>query len=198
MPGFGKVVGRFLTPVVDTDDPDTYPDLVPLNGRITFLLNVSRVVEATASPDPVVLASTPIVGILDEDGYLCTPDAVNAPAYQGLWLVATDDDDLNPTDMQYSVTYALTVGLNGPPAPLPTHNLAVLEGETVDLALVIPPDSAPPMGTAAAEAAAAIAVAALAEMVQSDDIRHIVVITQSAYDAMTPPRPSDILYIITS
>lgn len=197
MPEFGQVKGRFMTVIVDRSDPDTLPEIVPLTGKVTFLLNAARVVEAEASPDPVVYGSLPIVGVLDTNGYLSTPiQDTLTPNYQGVWVLATDSEDFNPTDMQYTVTYDLTLpGEVGTAVPMPTHALAVPAGEVVDLGLVIPPAEAPAMGTAAAEAAAAIAVAALAEMVQSDTIRHIVVITEEDFGAMTPPRPSDTLYI---
>lgn len=167
MPTFGKVVAQFMTAVVDASDPDQFPDLVPLIGSVTFTLNVGRIVETDAEPNPYIIGSTAITGILDSEGYLCTPNPSNplAAGTRGIYLIATDDASLNPTAFQYAVTYKLTAP-DTRPRELPTHNIALLAGTTIDLAMVIPPASAPAIGTAAAEAAAAAAAASAAAAVQ--------------------------------
>lgn len=166
MPLFGKVIGQLMLPIVDSVDVDLTPDLVPLSGNISFVMNVAREVEAGASPNPIIYGTAPIVGVLDDEGYLCTPltDGVTAGA-RGLYLIATDDTGLNPTATQYTVTYN-TKAPGGAPIAFPNHLMVLPHGTTVDLALIIPPDSAPAIGTAAAEAAAAIAVAAAAGAVK--------------------------------
>lgn len=194
MPDFGKVIGTFKTPIVDNSDPDSVPQIVALSGTISFMLNVARATDTNNISDPMVLVSTPITGVLNTSGELCTPLADGSAGAEGLWLVATDDAELNPTGLEYTVTYNLQVP-GGLLAAVPSHNIAVPQGSTVDLALVIPPVGAPPIGVAAAEAAAAIAVNALSTMVVSEDIREIVVVAESVWAAMPLPRPSDIMYV---
>jgi hypothetical protein len=160
MTSFGKVTGRLMTVLVDQADPDTMPEIVPLTGKVTFTLNVPRVVEAGATPAPAVYGTLPLVAVLDADGYLSTPTVGTDTAnYQGLWVLANDDDDLNPDETMYSVSYDVRLpGEIGTVIPLPTHNIYVPAGETVDLATFIPPSGAPAIGTAQAEALLALAV----------------------------------------
>lgn len=157
MPAFGQVVGRLVTLVVDTNDPDQNPDLVPLAGKVTFTLNVPRVNELAI---PQVIASTPLVAILDENGYLATPDGSSSDVvlYQGVNLPANNDPGLNPTDTQYTVSYSLTVKGTTTQVAIPNHLLVLPAGTTIDLATMIPPASAPPMSIAQAEALLALAV----------------------------------------
>lgn len=135
MPAFGRVVGRFVTVVADTADPDQEPDIVPLTGTITFKLDQAKVVETDAVPQPMVIVSTPIEAVLDEQGYLCTPDADRNPTYQGMYLLANNDPDIDPAVTTYTVSYMLFLGPTN--LPLASHSLSVVGGVTVDLANII-------------------------------------------------------------
>jgi hypothetical protein len=159
MPVYGQVIGRFVTAQADSVDVGTDPDFLPLTGSITFTPNVSHIVDDESFPEPLIIVPVPITAVLDASGYLSTPgaDGITA-AYAGIYLVATNDPDLNPTDFQYIVTYSLKYA--GIALPLPAHNIVLLAGTTVDLALVVPVADAPAMGVAAAEAAAAAAIEA--------------------------------------
>jgi hypothetical protein len=61
------------------------------------------------------MVKCPIIGVIDEQGYLCTPNLklvsatypLGAPVYRGVELIATDDPDLNPLNPLYNVTYTL-------------------------------------------------------------------------------------------
>lgn len=197
MPNIGKVKGRIVTFVVDSADPGSDPDMVPLSGTVSFQLNVPKVLDATATPAPLIIASTPFIAVLDSSGYVSTPDVTGlTAAYPDIYMLANDDPDLNPLGTTYTVSY--NVRLGNISINIPSHSIFVPTGGTVDLADFIPPDNAPAIGTAQAEAAAARSEAALMEalltFVESSDIRHIVVLTQAEFDAMTPPRPSDTLY----
>lgn len=158
MPATGKVVGRLVTLIVDKDDPDQEPDLVPLAGKVIFQLNVARVTELDASPVPMVIASTPFEAVLDSGGYLSTPDAVGGVQYQGIRLPANNDPDLNPTGTQYTVSYQLTVQGTNTQVTIPSHLLFLPADGQIDLATMIPPVAAPPMTIAQAEALLALAV----------------------------------------
>jgi hypothetical protein len=135
MPDFARVIGRFVTIVADSGDVGTEPDIVPLSGRVMFKLDQAKVVETNASPQPMVIVSTPIEGVLDSSGFLNTPDAEGDPAYQGIWLLANNDPDVDPATTTYTVTYFLFNGAT--PMTLPPHSLSLAAGTTTDLALVI-------------------------------------------------------------
>ncbi|AVR56904.1 hypothetical protein PBI_TRISCUIT_31 [Microbacterium phage Triscuit] len=157
MPLFGQVTGRFMTAIVDSIDPGNEPDLVPLSGKVSFTLNAARVIDMS-SGQPVILAPTVITGVLDDQGYLSTPNANGGTQYQGLWLPANNDPNQNPTETQWSVTYDLQVPGTGRVVSLPTHLLYLPSEATVNLGAFIPPDAAPVMSAAQAEALLALAV----------------------------------------
>lgn len=135
MPDFGQVIGRFVTLVADTADAGSEPDIVPLTGTISFRLNQAKVVETDASPQPTVIVSTPIEGVLDSAGDLCTPDSTGAPAYKGIWLLATNDPDIVPASISYTVSYLLFH--LGQPLTIPSHELVIPAGTTVNLASAV-------------------------------------------------------------
>lgn len=144
--GIGKVKGQYVTAIVDTTDPDADPDLVPLSGTITFTLNVPAVVNPNDLINPVVIGTTPYVGILDAQGYLTTPISGAAGTLRELALIANDDPDNNPTATQYLVHYEL-LGPGSRPVPIPDHLISLTSGATLDLAMVTPVTAAPPQQT---------------------------------------------------
>lgn len=152
---FGKITGRFQAAVTDGSDAGDDPDLLALAGYIDFQLNVDKVL---LPADKLVIATTKFRAVLDSSGYLTTPVGGVAGPVRALTVLPTNDPHLNPTALQYTVSYSLAV--NGAAVALRSHNLVVPAGSTVDLALIMPPDNAPPIGVAAAEAAAAVAVQA--------------------------------------
>lgn len=159
MVSYGKVKGRLTTFVADGSDQGEEPDLIPLQGTITFQLNVPRVLQSSALPTSLVIASTPFVAVLDSEGYLCTPGpTTGSTLYRGMSLIANDDPLLNPSNTSYTVSYMLRQG--SLVVDLPPHTIFVPAGQEVDLASFVPPANAPTIGTAQAEAAAARAVEA--------------------------------------
>lgn len=163
MPGFGKVTAQLSTFIVDSTDPDSLPDLVPLQGTITFTPNVSRIIDSII-PQPMILGSSPITGVLDDEGFLSTPGVGNAIQYQGLWLPATDNAEFNPDTFQYLVTFNLKTS-DGRVVTIPSQYMELPTDATVDLANVVPAENAPAQSIAAAEASAAAAAASSQETV---------------------------------
>lgn len=161
--GTGLVTGRFIVGIADGDDADIEPDGVPAQGRITFVASVPYVPDPTATPDPVTILKVPIIGILDEDGYLCTPDPASPeyPGTRGLRLVATDDEDFSVTGWTWNVSYAFQP-VNGVTPTVAAHSMALPVGSTVDLTSVVKVPSSTGIGTEQAEALAALAQAAAA------------------------------------
>lgn len=159
---YGRVVWQAVSDVVDGPDAATRPDFIAPTGEVTFVASTSVERNVTASPNPVSILRDPIVGVLDSEGYLCTPDATGAPAYRGLDLIATDDPDLNPTDWVYNVSYSIR-GKSGRTLMLRSHQIYVPTDAVVDLTAVGPVDNATAIGIPQAEALAAQAVAAAAD-----------------------------------
>lgn len=160
----GRVEGRFIVGVVDGPDQDLDPDGIPAQGTITFTSSVPYLPDPFASPAPVTILKAPITGVLDSEGYLCTPDPADPtqPGYRGLRLIATDDPDLSVTGWTWTVTYNFQrvagVGLS-----IPSHSMALPAGATVDLTTVVKVPSSKGIGIEQAEALAATAAAAATE-----------------------------------
>lgn len=174
--GTGLVVGQFGLGVIDSPDIDREPEAVPLSGRIIFTPSVVYFPNVTADPNPITIMAGPIVGVLDESGYLCTPDTeTGLPAYRGVRLFATNDPDMSVENWTWSVVYQFD-SINGFAPKLPAHAMALLEGEEIDLTKVVPVPSSPGIGTpqalallAAAEAAAGTVADARVLMERAED-----------------------------
>jgi len=137
--GYGTVEGQFLLDINDSADAGTEPDFLAATGTIVFTASVPKVQDATASPNPVTVVRSPITGVLDAQGYLCVRLADGSAGARGVKLVATDDEDLNPTGWTWTVTYKLFGPDSGIQLTAPAkHSIEVPEGETVDLTLVAP------------------------------------------------------------
>lgn len=163
---YGKVVWQTVSDIEDGSDPDVLPDFIAPTGTVTFVASMIAGRDITATPNPVTVVRDPIVAVLDDQGYLCTPDPddQSVAGARGLWLIATDDPDLNPADWVYNVVYAIK-GKDGRAIPLRSHQIYVPTytadpDNAVDLTSVGPVDNAATIGIPAAEAAAAAAVAA--------------------------------------
>jgi len=154
---YGTIVGRLVIGQADGTDPDDLPDLIPLQGSVQIEANANKIVD----PDgPYLIARTSFKAVLDSAGYLCTPAADGTAGTRGMKVLATDSAT-NPTGFQYNVSYTLK-DQAGVQVRVDSHLIAVPTGETVDLALVIPPTAATPSAVAVAEAAAAAAATSAA------------------------------------
>lgn len=100
---YGRVVGRFLHAIGDGPaDVDEFPDGLPAQGTVTFTPSAAWLLDLSAAPVPVTVYPGPITCTLDAEGYLVGPQAT-----RGVWLVSTDDPDLNPTGWTYNVTVSI-------------------------------------------------------------------------------------------
>lgn len=162
---YGTVTWRAVVDVADGVDVDSLPDYVAPTGTVTFTASVSKVLDATATPDPLTIIRSSIVAVLDDQGYLCTANADGSAGTRGVKLIATDDPDLNPSGWVWNVTYNLRLGSAG--LSLRSHTLDLPSGATRDLSTAIPPDAADAIGIPQAEALAAQAILA-AEAAEAD------------------------------
>lgn len=156
----GRVEGRYIADVIDGPDPDQEPDAVPAQGRLVFTKSVAYLPNPTAQPAPVTIMQVPIVGVLDGEGYLCTPaPGTLDPLYRGVKLIATDDPDIAVQNWTWDVTYIFEP-FNGHKLAIPAHGFALPSGETVDLTKVAKVPSSPGYSLPQAEAAVLRAEAA--------------------------------------
>ena len=130
--GYGRVVGRLIRAMLDGPDVNETPDGVPIpNAQVTFTADVTHARNRHAVP-PVTIFFDPVVVETDSDGMIVTRDG-----QAGVWLVATDDTDIDPMIGAYVVT------VSAPSIPRLSWRIAVPEGETVDLATAIPVPNSP-------------------------------------------------------
>lgn len=126
---YGKVVGQFIEAwgdgVVTPGDPDTYPDAKPASGTIVFTAVPQYVVDGTATPNKVTIFPKPVTCTLDANGYLTDPDGNT-----GVYLIADDDPDLNPTGWTWSALFKVS-------GTVFTRNFSVTSGGTIDLADIL-------------------------------------------------------------
>lgn len=145
--GTGLVTGQFGIAVADGLDPDKEPEVLPLQGTITFTPSVEYLPNLTSEPNPITIMTGPIEAVLDSEGYVCTPgpDGIT-PFYRGIRLMATDDPDLSVVNWTWSVVYSFNP-VRGRTPKKPAHPMSLLEGAEEDLTKVAPVPSSPGIGT---------------------------------------------------
>jgi hypothetical protein len=128
--GFGTVRGRYLSADADSSDPEAAPDLVPLEGSVSFTATASVIRVVGADPDPATILPRSVRVALDAEGYLAVDGS------RDVTLLATDSAAGNPVDWQWHVDFALT--RDGAPVYHVPFNFELPEGEIVDLTVVAP------------------------------------------------------------
>lgn len=100
---YATVVGRFVSITGDSpDDDDNNPDIVPLQGTVTFTAKPKAVFGVGADGEPVTINTRRrIVARLDDQGYL----TVNG--VRGVRLLANDSPGINPAGFTYHVSFSL-------------------------------------------------------------------------------------------
>lgn len=134
---YGTVKGRFLLAYADGVDSDVFPDGAPAKGSILFTPSPANIKDTTAVANSVLTPVTILPGTiaceLDSEGYLLGTDGT-----RGVRLVATDDPDMNPTNWTWQVDYRLTDQDGAAVRGVPTHDMSLPSGTTVDLTQVAP------------------------------------------------------------
>lgn len=148
----GLVSGRFLAGIIDGPDPDDEPDFIAAVGRIMFVASVPYLPDPTADPAPVTLLQAPVVGILDHEGYLCTPNEAGGPGNRGVRLVATDDPDVLVQEWTWNVKYTFEK-VNGVVPTIESHAFFLPSDAQVDLTTLVKVPSSPGLGLEQVEAA---------------------------------------------
>lgn len=175
----GRVHGRFIIAVIDGPDPGDEPDVIPAKGRIVFKASIEYTTVGEGA-DAVTMILAPVAGVLDDEGYLCTPHPeTGEPMYRGVVLTATDDPDMSVTGWTWSADYRFepsgTVTYK-----IPAHSFELPSMADRDLSTLVKVPSSPGYGLPQAEGAALRAEAAAVK--SSDSAAQAFLIAQSVRD----------------
>jgi len=163
----GRVVWQIVVGVVDGPDADDRPDLIGARGTVAFTASIPSTVNV---PGGYSVALTTKVGVLDEEGYLCTPDPADPskPGVRGMHLFATDNPDLANKDWTWTATPRLK-DVNGQRLDnvikpfsfaVPTMDDETAQESPLDLAVLAPIPASQGLGKEQIAALAATATAA--------------------------------------
>ena len=135
----GKVTGRYTSALMDA-----VSNPIPATGTITFTPQADYIL----SPNKATLLSTPIIAVLDSQGYLSTAETSKTtqryirdirgayiPKYRGINLQATDGET-NPTNWTWKVDFDLTVG--DQKVKQESFSFSLPAGSEIDLTTVTP------------------------------------------------------------
>lgn len=131
---WGKVVGQFVgVRGDDMGDEDENPEIVPMQGRITFTPRAKHALASNTPAGPLtVFMSEPITAELNEEGELTRNGAI------GVKLPASDSA-VSPNGFTYEVKFDLT--FDGRPVQYGAFSIlvpAASEAEPIDLTMVTP------------------------------------------------------------
>lgn len=135
----GKVTGRYTSAL-----KDAVSNPLPATGTVTFTPQADYVL----SPNNATVLSTPIIAVLDSQGYLSTADTSKTtqryirdirggyiPKNRGVNLQATDGNT-NPTNWTWRVDFDLTVGDHK--VKQESFSFSLPAGSEIDLTTVTP------------------------------------------------------------
>lgn len=135
----GKITGRYTSALMDA-----VSNPVPATGIITFTPQADYIL----SPNTATVLSTPIIAVLDSQGYVSTAETSKTtqrytrdirgayiPKYRGVKLQATDGDT-NPTNWTWKVDFDLTVGDHK--VKQESFSFSLPAGSEIDLTAVTP------------------------------------------------------------
>jgi len=161
------VNGRFIVAVRDEDDQNLAPDGEPVRGQVVFTASIEYATVPVSSSGPQTVIFDDVVGVFDEQGYLCTPHPQSGrPMYRGISLVATDDTDLSVIGWTWQASYQLqSVGRKQ--LVIPSHSFEVPDGAFLDLATLVSIPSTPGYGLPQAEGAV-LRAEAIAQSIRDD------------------------------
>lgn len=136
--GHGTFTGRFGWMDADGANEGTDPDITAASGGTVEITPAVAAVKYTGAAGPLSLVARRAVGIIDDEGYLCTKRADGTAGPRGMSFPATDNAALSPAGWTYRVAVKLPDGIT-----LPTFSTSLATGATVDLATAVPVDASP-------------------------------------------------------
>ena len=105
----GKVVGRFIKAVGDSEDVGVLPEAVPASGSVTFIPDqLERIVtDATVAPS-TFFVHEPITAQLDSAGYLSRAGNRGVWLWAGAWTVTISVAGVSRAPFKITVSAAHT------------------------------------------------------------------------------------------
>lgn len=171
-----RVAVQYVIGAVDGPDADDEPDFIPARGVVEFTASVLYTPYPVVSgPNPMTVLNAKIVGILDDEGYLCTPHPSNStlPGKRGVRLLCTDNVDGSVANWTWTAAPKF-VDANGTRIPdvIPPFSFYLPadpdpNAPDLDLTTVVKVPASQGVGNAQAEALAALASAAAASSASS-------------------------------
>lgn len=171
-----RVAVQYVIGAVDGPDADDEPDFIPARGVVEFTASVLYTPYPVVSgPNPMTVLNAKIVGILDDEGYLCTPHPSNStlPGKRGVRLLCTDNVDGSVANWTWTAAPKF-VDANGtriadviPPFSFYLPADPDPNAPDLDLTTVVKVPASQGVGNAQAEALAALASAAAASSADS-------------------------------
>lgn len=164
-----RVAVQYVIGAVDGADADDEPDFIPARGVVEFTASVAYTPYPVVSgPNPLTVLNAKITGVLDSEGYLCTPDpsSPTLPGKRGVRLVCTDNVDGSVANWTWTATPRF-VDANGTRIPdvIPPFSFYLPadsdpNAPDLDLTTVQKVPASQGIGNAQAEALASLASAA--------------------------------------
>lgn len=129
--GYGKISGTLVFGFEDNTDADKTPDLIGAKEVTVIFHPTAPMVRYRGTP-PLVVFPRPVSCKIGEDGVLRAPDGA-----AHVTLLATDGELIEPREWTWEVEFKAK-GLD-----IPTFNLSLPAGTTVDLSTALPVDQMP-------------------------------------------------------
>lgn len=129
--GYGKISGTLVFGFEDNTDADKTPDLIGAKEVTVVFRPTAPMVRYRGTP-PLVVFPRPVSCKIGEDGVLRAPDGA-----AHVTLLATDGELIEPREWTWEVEFKAK-GLD-----IPTFNLSLPAGTTVDLSTALPVDQMP-------------------------------------------------------
>jgi len=132
---YGKVIGRFVSFVADSNDPGTVPDEVPLTGTVTITPNTPLMRFINTDPPRTAVISILECRVINGDLY-----APNSST-PGVWMMASEQPAGQPDHVQFTARFNFNE-LSGLAQPVPVVFEVPVNG-TIDLAMAMGVDPDP-------------------------------------------------------
>lgn len=132
----GRVEARYIVGTRNSPDPDGPPILVPARGTVVFTASIPFNPHAVGTPEAFMLVKEPLVGVIDDEGFLCEPDPADPamPGARGMPLPATINPAAAAAGWQWVATAKLVDAAGYPKTGLiPTVRFTLAAGQTRNL-----------------------------------------------------------------
>ena len=183
---YGRVVGRFVSFLADSDDPDEIPDEIPLTGMVTLTPDVGYMRLPGVTPSRVASIQSASCPIINGDVYPPDTTIENLPATPGVVVMATEQPAGEPNRVNWTASISLSGG-----ASMGTIAIDVPSNGIVDLATIVPAAPQPGIIKVVSSEDRIGAELAAAEAAASADEASLLPVAQDAAQSATEAAASE-------